>query len=260
MDFKLLSIPPKILVPLGLCLWLAAALLLSALPTFSEAATVTDPACSSNWSQGVWGMKDSPAHLSLLGGNTCYKTTGTLVWGEWWKDTPGDSYGCQVGNTQTAYTTCSDEDMNWYLKLSKSELNAAGVTKKEIQKLQRWSECKAGSTNTANWCNFLTETIPQGGNYQMWNSSNTPNDPNPTDEQSQLPIACLDEDFNPATTESNPCKGKNITISYTGPRVFDNNHGWKEVHPVRKESFGGSSYCVDDTHQTDPTQQSWKTC
>jgi hypothetical protein len=239
-------------------------------PISSQAATVTDSACSTNWSRGVWGM---PTHLTLLDGNYCYQTKSSvaqgvsrpLVWGEWWKDYPNDPSNCTIGNADKAYGSCSDEDMNWYLKLPKSELTAAGVTKKEITKLRRYSQCKGGYTDKSRWCNFLTETIPQGGNYQMWNSSN-PNDPNPTDDPAQLPNPCLDYDWNPSTDESGTrCKDQGITsISFTGARAFDNNHGWKEVHPVRKESWtdktGTHTYCVNDATQTDQTQPSYVSC
>src|SRR5919202_2846547 len=108
---------PKFLVPLGLLLWLMVALPLSV----SQASQpVSDSACSSlqNWSKGVWGMNDSPAHLTLVDpNNACYKVSGTLVWGEWWKDYPNDSYGCKTTDQQTAYNTCSDEDINWYVRL-----------------------------------------------------------------------------------------------------------------------------------------------
>jgi hypothetical protein len=96
----------------------------------------------------------------------------------------------------------------------------------------------------------LTETLAACGNYGLWDP--TTYDWNPTNDQPQLPSPCLDEDFNPDTTEDNPCKGKHIQITFTGPRVMDNNHGWKEIHPIRRESYDGQTYCVNE-NQTDTT-------
>jgi hypothetical protein len=143
--------------------------------------------------------------------------------------------------------------MNWYLRLD--DATSVGVTPTEINNLQRWSECKAGYTDPAQWCNFLTETLPQGGNYGMWDPATY--DWNPTNDQPQLPNPCLDYDYgNPNATQGNPCKGKNMRVAYTGARVFDNNHGWKEIHPVRKEAWTGSSssgcYSVNETNQASP--------
>jgi hypothetical protein len=267
---------PKILVPLVLLFWLMVSLPLS---VFSYAAEVSGTACgnanstdstsSSYWARGVWGMPGidpyftgSTPHLGLQGTDTCFQVnsglqSGYLVDGEWWKDYPGDSYGCDTSSAQTSYNTCSDEDKNWYLKLSSGELSALGVTSGEVKNLQRWSECKAGQKKSSRWCNFLTETIPVGGNYGFYDPSKY--NGNPTDDQSQLPDPCLDNDFNPNTTETNPCRGKKIQISFTGARVFDNNHSWKEIHPVRKEQWKDSSsgttrcYSVNDTAQDNPT-------
>src|SRR5919199_4425200 len=121
---------PKFLVPLVLLLWLVVALPLSV----SQAAPVSDSACGnqSSWSKGVWGMNDIPAHLSLVDStNTCYKVVGTLVWGEWWRDTNNDSYGCKTTDKATARTTCADEDMNWYLRLDGNPASM-GVTPTQI--------------------------------------------------------------------------------------------------------------------------------
>ena len=215
---------PKFLVPLVFLLWLVVSLPLSV----SQAAPVSDNACQpSDPTAGVWGQNDSPAHLTLL--DPCYRVSGTMVWGEWWRDKPQD---CDLSTPETAYATCSDSDKNWYMRLSSTERYYAGVTSGEIKNLQRWSQCKAGSADPSKWCNFLTETIPQGGNYS---------DANPTDDQTLLPDPCLDYDWGgqPITVQS--CKGKNINIQFTGARTGDNNHGWKEVHPVRKEQWTDST-------------------
>ncbi len=249
MQLKLLA-KSKFLVPLVLLLWLGVSLPLSV----SQAEPVGDSACSStsNWSKGVWGMNDSPAHLTLVDpNNACYKVVGTLVWGEWWRDNPND---CDRANAQTAYSTCSDSDMNWYMRLDNP--TSVGVTPTEINQLQRWGQCKAGYKDSSKWCNFLTETIPQGGNYGMWDS--TKYDWDPTNDQPQLPNPCLDKDWGGQPISVPSCSGSNIHIAYPGARVLDNNHGWKEIHPVRKEVWPDSSssskcYSVNETDQKTPS-------
>jgi hypothetical protein len=215
---------PKFLVPLMLLLWLAVSLPLSV----SQAGPVNDPACGvASWDAGVWGQGDRPAHLSVQ--NPCYQATGTMVWGEWWRDQQGD---CATGGSiSDAYATCSDSDKNWYLRLNPTERNAAGVTSGEIKKLQRWGQCKAGQKDSSQWCNFLTETIPAEGNYH---------DNDPTNDTPQLPDPCLDKDWGGAPIV-NTCKGKNIQIQFTGALAKDNNHGWKEVHPIRREIWTDST-------------------
>jgi len=74
----------------------------------------------------------------------------------------------------------------------------------EIKNLQRWSQ----SRNTAN---SLAETIP--------------------DDQGDLPPPCQDPN-------GSPCKG--IDITFVGALVYDNNHGWKEIHPAYRQSGGAS--------------------
>lgn len=217
---------PLFLIPTVLFLWLVVSLPLSV----SQAAPVADNACNNaDPAEGVWGQGDSPQHLTVQ--NPCYRARGTMVWGEWWRDKPQD---CDRSTTQTAYATCSDSDKNWYLRLSKSERDAAGVTSGEVKKLQRWSQCKAGQKDSSKWCNFLTETIPEGGNYAV-----TGTDPvgDPTNDKSALPDPCLDKDWGGQPITVPACKGKNIQIQFTGALGKDNNHGWDEVHPVRKEEW-----------------------
>jgi hypothetical protein len=242
---------PKFLVPLISLLWLMVSLPLSV----SRAGPVTDNACNTNDpTEGVWGQGDSPAHLTLL--NPCYRVTGTMVWGEWWRDKPQD---CDRSTPQAAFATCSDSDKNWYMRLSRSELAAASVTSGEKKQIQRWSQCKAGQKDPSKWCNFITETIPVDGNYGGYG---VPGDP--TDDVSQLPDPCLDKDWGgqpitvPSCKSKNTKKGKNVNISFTGAHVMDTNHGWKEVHPVRKEKWTdstGSHTCSEYTpdNQNCPT-------
>jgi hypothetical protein len=219
---------PKFLIPAVFLLWLMVSLPLSV----SEAATVNDRACNTtDPTEGVWGQGDSPVHLTAL--NACYKVSGTMVWGEWWRDKLQD---CDRSSPESAYSTCSDSDMNWYIRLSAAERAAAGVTSGEVKKLQRWSQCKAGQRDKSKWCNFLTETIPEGGNY---GDSGVPGDP--TDDAPLLPHPCLDKDWGgqPITVPS--CKGREIYTEFTGTLAKDNNHGWKEAHPVRKEYWTGGN-------------------
>jgi hypothetical protein len=124
--------------------------------------------------------------------------------------------------TRTRIGTCLNAD----------ERSAAGITSGEIKKIQKWSQCKAGHKDSSKWCNFVTETIPKGGNY---------GDANPTDDTSQLPDPCLDKDWGEQPITAPSCKDMNIQISFTGALVKDNNHGWKEVHPIRKETWNDST-------------------
>jgi hypothetical protein len=227
MRYELLA-KPKFLVPLMILLWLVASLPLSV----SQADAVTDPVCDTqNPTEGVWGQGDSPAHLTVQ--NACHQVSGTLVWGEWWRDKPQD---CDRSSPEAAYATCSDSDKNWYMRLNRHNQAATDVTSGEIKKIQRWSQCKAGEKNPLKWCNFLTETIPVSGNYGNYG---VPGDP--TDDISQLPDPCLDKDWGGRPITVPPCNGKDIRIKFTGPLVKDNNHGWKEVHPVRKQKWTDST-------------------
>ena len=84
----------------------------------------------------------------------------------------------------------------------------------EVKNLQRWSQAQ----NTAN---LLEETMP--------------------DDQNALPPPCLDPD-------GSPCNGINMT--FVGALVYDNNHGWKEIHPVYSESGGASGSTCNHEYVT----------
>jgi hypothetical protein len=84
----------------------------------------------------------------------------------------------------------------------------------EVRNLRRWSQAQ----NTAN---FLEETVP--------------------DDQSALPPPCLDPN-------GSPCKGINMT--YVGALVYDNNHGWKEIHPAYSQSGGASGSTCNHRYVT----------
>ena len=84
----------------------------------------------------------------------------------------------------------------------------------EVKNLQRWTQAQ----NTAN---FLEETV--------------------ADDQSALPQPCLD----PSGT---PCKGTEMT--FVGALVYDNNHGWKELHPAYSESGGASGTACNHEYVT----------
>jgi hypothetical protein len=256
---------PKFLVPLVFLLWLVVSLPLSV----SQAGEVSDPAClpAGQETAGVWGQPDDPyyeggsAHLTPI--SSCYRVgnldsggrpdgSAILTWGEWWRDKPED---CDLSTPETAYATCSDSDMNWYIRLNRAERTAAGITSGEIKKIQRWGQCKkSGQRDSSKWCNFLTETIPQGGNYGALDPANYDGDP--TNDQPQLENPCIDRDWGVPRREwvsNDPCKNKDIRISFTGTRVKDNNHGWKEVHPVRKEVWTEGTRtrtcALDQNHQ-----------
>lgn len=99
----------------------------------------------------------------------------------------------------------------------------------EVKNLQRWSQAQ----NTAN---FLEEVMP--------------------DDQSALPAPCLD-------SEGSPCNG--IDMTFVGALGYDNNHGWKELHPVYSESGGASGstcnheYVSGCQYSTDPESSTTNT-
>jgi hypothetical protein len=84
----------------------------------------------------------------------------------------------------------------------------------ETKNLQRWSQAR----NTAN---ILEETIP--------------------DDQGNLPPPCLD-------SNGSPCKG--ISMTFVGALVYDNNHGWKEIHPAYSESGGANGTTCNHEYVT----------
>jgi len=84
----------------------------------------------------------------------------------------------------------------------------------EVKNLQRWSQAQ----NTAN---FLEETTP--------------------DDQSALPPPCLD-------SNGSPCKG--ISMTFVGALGYDNNHGWKELHPAYAESGGANGSTCNHEYVT----------
>ena len=84
----------------------------------------------------------------------------------------------------------------------------------EVKNLQRWTQAQ----NTAN---FLEETVP--------------------DDQSASPPPCLDP-------SGSPCKG--IEMTFVGALVYDNNHGWKELHPAYSESGGASGTTCNHQYVT----------
>jgi ribosomal protein L31 len=84
----------------------------------------------------------------------------------------------------------------------------------ETKNLRRWSQAQ----NTAN---ILVETIP--------------------DDQGNLPPPCLDPD-------GSPCK--RIGMTFVGALVYDNNHGWKEIHPTYSQSVGASGTTCNHRYVT----------
>jgi hypothetical protein len=94
------------------------------------------------------------------------------------------------------------------------ELDSTPNSQVEVRNLQRWSQAQ-------NIANFLEETIP--------------------DDQSALPPPCLDPN-------GSPCRGTNMT--FTGALVYDNNHGWKEIHPAYSQSGGTSGTTCNHKYVT----------
>jgi len=94
------------------------------------------------------------------------------------------------------------------------KLDSTPNSQREVKNLQRWSQAQ----NTAN---FLEETMP--------------------DDQGSLPPPCLDPD-------GNPCEGINMT--FVGALVYDNNYGWKEIHPAYSESGGASGTTCNHEYVT----------
>jgi len=93
-------------------------------------------------------------------------------------------------------------------------LNSTPNNQVEVKNLQRWSQAQ----NTAN---FLEETMP--------------------DDQGDLPAPCLDPN-------GSPCKG--ISMTFVGALIYDNNHGWKEIHPAYSQSGGASGSTCNHLYVT----------
>ena len=94
------------------------------------------------------------------------------------------------------------------------QLSSTPNSQVETKNIRRWSQAQYTA-------NLLEETIP--------------------DDQGNLPPPCLD-------SEGSPCKGINMT--FVGALVYDNNHGWKEIHPAYSEAGGASGITCNHEYVT----------
>jgi hypothetical protein len=90
------------------------------------------------------------------------------------------------------------------------QLSPTPNSQAEVKKLQRWSQAK-------NRANFLEETVQA--------------------DQGDLPPPC----------SGDACGDTNI--SYIGALGYDNNHGWKELHPAYSQTYNGDTKTTSH-HQT----------
>lgn len=134
--------------------------------------------------------------------NPCFHVAGTLVYGELWGD--DDSRGEGL-----------DEDLNLYMELDDGYKDAVNDT--DRRDLQRYEQAQQVA-------DILGETIPQ--------------------DRDAVPAPCLDSDLREgASAPSNPCNGHDppVHMDFVGVYVYDNNHGFKEIHPINKESDGNKT-------------------
>jgi hypothetical protein len=58
-------------------------------------------------------------------------------------------------------------------------------------------------------------------------------------DQLKIPPYCLNSDLGVSNYQpSNPCNGSSDWVEWVGVFVYDNNHGYKEIHPINKQSDG----------------------
>ena len=132
----------------------------------------------------------------------CFHVAGNLVYGELW----GDDDNMDTGN---------DEDLNLYMALDDGYADA--VNDMDRENLRRYEQARQVA-------DILGETIPQ--------------------DRDAIPAPCLDSDLRAgAPAPSNPCDGQDppVHMDFVGVYVYDNNHGWKEIHPINKESDGSKT-------------------
>src|SRR5215210_3346408 len=182
----------KFLIPLTILLWLVVSLPLFLLISRAEAEAVSDPACAGSGQDptaGVWGQ---PGHLTVI--EPCYRVSGHLVYGEWWRGSSRDGDG------------------NHYMELD--DQYEGLITTQDRSNLRIYSQAQGTA-------DLLAEIIP--------------------DDQDVIPFYCLNSDLGTSGYKpSNPCNGTQW-VEWVGVFAYDNNHGYKEIHPVNKQSDGTST-------------------
>ncbi len=180
----------KFLIPATLLLWLAVSFPLFLLISRAQAEVVSDPACAGSGEDptaGVWGQ---PGHLTVI--EPCFRVSGYLVYGEWWRGSSRDGDG------------------NHYMELD--EQYESVVTSSDRTNLRYYSQAQGIA-------DLLGEIIPA--------------------DQDEIPFHCLNSDLGVNNYQpSNPCDGSSDWVEWVGVYAYDNNHGYKEIHPINKQSDG----------------------
>jgi hypothetical protein len=180
----------KFLIPATVLLWLAVSFPFFLLMSRAQAEVVSDPACAGSGEDptaGVWGQ---PGHLTVI--EPCFKVSGHLVYGEWWRGSSRDGDG------------------NHYMELDDQYENL--VTSSDRTNLRLYAQAQGTA-------DLLGEIIP--------------------DDQSEIPFYCLNSDLGVSNYQpSNPCDGSTDWVEWVGVFAYDNNHGYKEIHPINKQSDG----------------------
>jgi hypothetical protein len=58
-------------------------------------------------------------------------------------------------------------------------------------------------------------------------------------DQGKIPFYCLNSDLGVSNFHpTNPCNGSSDWVQWVGVFAYDNNHGYKEIHPINKQSDG----------------------
>src|SRR5919199_3775655 len=180
----------KFLVPVVILLWLIVSFPLFLLISRAQAEAISDPACAGpgeNPTAGVWGQ---PGHLTVI--EPCFRVSGHLVYGEWWRGSSRDGDGNHYMELDDQYESVVTSSDRTNLRISPQAQGTADI---------------------------LGEIIP--------------------DDQSEIPFYCLNSDLGVNNYQpSDPCNGSSDRVEWVGVYAYDNNHGYKEIHPINKQSDG----------------------